>query len=198
MATLDSTLTARRLFLTFPRLVTLYSGKEHCKDYLHSADEFRLIFFFHFAPPPGVFFSFFLIKGVRRFDAAGKPLSGPFENPAVEARAVLEGQFMSMRLHSQTLGVRPNSITATGGASKNPVICQVLADVFGCPVKAAKTPDSAALGAAFRAKHAVACQAAGSFVPFATALGRDPAKEHRVVAQPNPKTKGVYDAMIER
>ena len=34
-----------------------------------------------------------------------------------DARAVVEGQFLSMRLHCANLGIRPRSILATGGAS---------------------------------------------------------------------------------
>lgn len=111
---------------------------------------------------------------------------------------MLEGQFMSMKLHGQAMGMRPASIIVTGGASQNPTICKVLADVFGCTVKAAVQPDSASLGAAYRAKHAVVCQQCGEFVPFAAALGFNPAEEHRVVAEPDPKLNGLYDALIER
>ena len=44
-------------------------------------------------------------------------------------------------------------ILATGGASKNAAILQVLADVFNAPVYVQELANSACLGAAFRAKH---------------------------------------------
>ena len=42
---------------------------------------------------------------------------------------------MSMRLHAESIGITaPRRLIATGGASSNPALCQVLADVFGAPV----------------------------------------------------------------
>lgn len=46
-------------------------------------------------------------------------------------------------------------IIATGGASANKTILQVLADVFNAPVYTQKTTEAALLGAAFRAKYAL-------------------------------------------
>lgn len=41
-----------------------------------------------------------------------------------EARAVVEGRFLSMRAHARELGVgQPSRILATGGGSKNPEVC---------------------------------------------------------------------------
>ena len=52
-----------------------------------------------------------------------------------QVRAVVEGQFLSMRLHAESIGIsQPRRLIATGGASANPALCQVLADVFGAPV----------------------------------------------------------------
>lgn len=45
-------------------------------------------------------------------------------------------------------------ILATGGASANKSILQVMADVFNAPVYIQKTTEAALLGAAFRAKYA--------------------------------------------
>lgn len=46
-------------------------------------------------------------------------------------------------------------ILATGGASANKAILQVLADVFNAPVYIQKTTEAALLGAAYRAKYAL-------------------------------------------
>lgn len=73
---------------------------------------------------------------------------------AANCRAVVEGQMLSMRLHSQWMGLRPTKIFATGGASANSEIMQIMADVMGCPVYRIETTASAALGAALRAAHA--------------------------------------------
>ena len=70
-----------------------------------------------------------------------------------EARAAIEGHILSMRLHATNLGITPSSVIATGGASQNDAITKVIADIFGTKVKAASQPDSASLGAAYRALH---------------------------------------------
>lgn len=46
-------------------------------------------------------------------------------------------------------------ILATGGASANKAILQVVSDVFNAPVYIQKTTEAALLGAAFRAKYAL-------------------------------------------
>ena len=74
----------------------------------------------------------------------------------------IETHFLSMRLHAlQLLGkdlfpsLRPKRVVLTGGASGNVAIAQIIADIFGAPVYRGEE-DSASLGAAYRAAHAVA------------------------------------------
>lgn len=51
-------------------------------------------------------------------------------------------------------------------------VLQVLADVFQAPVFTAAASDSAAIGAALRAKHGVECVRRGvSYIPFAEVYG---------------------------
>jgi sugar (pentulose or hexulose) kinase len=69
-------------------------------------------------------------------------------------RALLEGQFLNMRLHSQWMAVTPKRIRLTGGASTNNGIAQIVADVFQAPVERLAIPNSAALGAALIAAAA--------------------------------------------
>ena len=76
-------------------------------------------------------------------------------DPAAVVRAVLEGQFLNMKVSSRWLGVSPETIYLTGGASKNTGIAQTVADVFGVPVSRLSVAGSAALGAAMRAANAV-------------------------------------------
>lgn len=71
-----------------------------------------------------------------------------------EVRAVVEGQFLSMRLRAASAGIRPTLLRATGGAAANRDILQVAADVFQCPVQRSNITNTAALGAAVRAAHA--------------------------------------------
>jgi len=57
-------------------------------------------------------------------------------DPPSEVRAIIEGQFLSMRGHAEQCGlpVPPKRIMATGGASSNPTILKIMASIFGCPV----------------------------------------------------------------
>jgi xylulokinase len=72
----------------------------------------------------------------------------------VEVRAVVEAQMTSMAIHAEWMGQKPIRIQATGGASDNREILQIMADVFGVPVLRQETSNSAGLGAAIRAQHA--------------------------------------------
>jgi sugar (pentulose or hexulose) kinase len=114
---------------------------------------------------------------------------------AEEVRAVIEGQFLSMRYHSNNIGISHfKSILATGGASKNKSITQVIADVFGVPVYTAQTANSAALGAAYRAMHGAKCAAEKHFVPLGTVLSR--ASPFMKIAEPNMRAHEVYKDVI--
>ncbi len=75
-------------------------------------------------------------------------------NPSLQVRALLEGQFLNMRLHSQWMEIKPGRLLLTGGASSNRGIAQVAADVFQTPVERLDLPNSAALGAALIAASA--------------------------------------------
>lgn len=76
-------------------------------------------------------------------------------NAAAYCRAVVEAQMISMRNHAEEAGLAPTSIRATGGASRNPSILQVMANVFGCSVDVLEVGNGAALGAALRAAQAI-------------------------------------------
>jgi len=83
--------------------------------------------------------------------------SAAFESGAdasQQVRALLEGQFLNMRLHSEWMGVKVDRIRLTGGASRNNGIAQIVADVFQAPVERLDVSNSAALGAALIAASA--------------------------------------------
>jgi xylulokinase len=86
------------------------------------------------------------VPGVRHY--------GANDDRRADARALIESQQMALSLHSSWMGVRVNTIHATGGASANREILQVMADVFGADVYQLEVANSAALGAALRAVHA--------------------------------------------
>jgi xylulokinase len=84
--------------------------------------------------------------GLRRFAYDGR-------DPAQDVRAVVEGQMMAMANHSAPMARDLKRIVATGGASVNRAMLQVMADVFGVPVDSLGVANSACLGAALRALH---------------------------------------------
>ncbi|MFW9902064.1 MAG: xylulokinase [Candidatus Thorarchaeota archaeon] len=81
---------------------------------------------------------------VYRFGFDDKDMEG-------NVRGIIEAQFLSMKLHSEWLEEKPKEIYATGGASANKDILQILANIFNTKVQKSEITDSAALGAAFRA-----------------------------------------------
>ena len=84
--------------------------------------------------------------GVHRFDLDDK-------DAAANARAIVEAQMMSMRLHSAWMKIKPERIYATGGGSVSIPALQIMADVMDCPVLRIEVAKSAALGAALCAAH---------------------------------------------
>ena len=135
------------------------------------------------------------VAGTRRFDGAGKRAAG--FSPAQEVRAVVEGQFLSMRAHGAALGLNaPKRIIATGGGSANSAILQVLADVFGVPVYVAAQTDSASLGAAVRALHGARIAGAGG--AFAPVESMRPAGSSTLsfAAKPQPAATAAYTALL--
>lgn len=89
-------------------------------------------------------------------------------DPPSEVRALIEGQFLSMRAHAERFGMPspPKRIIATGGASANHSILSSIASIFGCDVYTVQRPDSASLGAAVRAAHGWLCNKKGGYLPI--------------------------------
>ena len=85
--------------------------------------------------------------GVHRYGLAEDDAPG-------HVRGVIEGQMMAIARHSRWMEVDVDTIYATGGASANRQILQVMADVFKARVYQLEVGNSAALGAALRARHA--------------------------------------------
>ncbi|XP_057561693.1 xylulose kinase isoform X4 [Hippopotamus amphibius kiboko] len=134
------------------------------------------------------------IIGRHRFSAENHEVSAfPWD---VEIRALIEGQFMAKKIHAEGLGYRvmpKTKILATGGASHNRDILQVLADVFGAPVYVIDTANSACVGSAYRAFHGLA---AGTDVPFSEVVKLAP--KTRLAATPTPGASQVYEALLQR
>jgi xylulokinase len=109
----------------------------------------------------------------------------------LQVRALLEGQFLNMRLHSQWMEVKTERIRLTGGASRNNGIAQTVADVFQAPVERLDVANSAALGAALIAAAAAGHDLAQLQQTFCQA-SRD------AVIQPDPAMAAIYQAALGR
>lgn len=133
-----------------------------------------------------------LRPGMFRFDAEGNEVRR--FTPEQEVRAVVEGQFMSMRLHAGNVGIKPKRILATGGGSGNRGILKVISQVFGVPVYVGDAPNSAAFGAAYRALHGWECMKHGKFVPFASVMSGAPEFKKVMDGDQCP----LYDEMMKR
>lgn len=128
--------------------------------------------------------------GVHRFDLDP-------HDAAANVRAVVEGQMMAMARHSSWMGVHADPIVATGGASVNRDILQVMADVFGADVDQLEIGNSAALGAALRACHA-ADTAGGAVISWEEVVAdfTRPAPGRRV--RPRAEHRAIYDRLMVR
>jgi xylulokinase len=123
--------------------------------------------------------------GVRRINL-------PAGDAAADVRAVVEAQMMAMANHwaSLTGAVSVERIRATGGASGNREILQVMADVFGADVYPAGG-NAACLGAALRAWHADVIASGGS-VSWPEIVGRFTAPDPARRVAPRPELGRLY------
>lgn len=135
------------------------------------------------------------VKGVHKWNENGDDAT-TFES-AEEVRAVIEGQFLAKRYHAQMFGFKPTEssrILATGGASENTVILQVLCDVFNLPVYTLKeTSNSACLGGIYRCKQASIAEGTLSYLEAIKDL-----PPHRLVYKPNQDHVTMYERMLDR
>ncbi len=111
-------------------------------------------------------------------------------------RAIIEAQFLSMRLHSQWIGEIPKEIFATGGGSANIEILQVAANIFNTRIHQFEILDSAALGAALRSVKSYF-----DFINVRKEWGEIIVNflnlENSVVIKPNNNYKELYDDMLK-
>jgi xylulokinase len=130
-----------------------------------------------------------LEPGVRRFELDE-------DDADANCRAVVEAQMISMRIHSEWMGRSPSEIYATGGASANEAILQVMANVHKCPVYRFEVSNSAALGAALRAAQA-ALQESGESADWGWIVDgfTDPVPGSRI--EPDPDASAMYDGLVD-
>lgn len=127
--------------------------------------------------------------GLHRFDLEAEDAAG-------NCRAIFEAQMMSMRLHSQWMKVAPDCIYATGGASNDLALLQVMANVMNCSVRRIEISKSAALGAALQAAHGWLAVAGEKPDWVAVTAGFTAPLPGEV--RPDKKAARVYDELIKK
>src|SRR4029450_13688760 len=120
------------------------------------------------------------------------PAFVPGKTPAAAARAGVEAQALSMRLHSAFIGQPPQRILVTGGASKNAGILRVLADVFQAEIVPLRVSNSSALGGALRAAQAVEGR------PWNLLYTRFAAPDLDRRVTPDPRSKVTYEGISKQ
>jgi xylulokinase len=111
--------------------------------------------------------------------------------PAAAARAVVEAQAVSMKLHADWIAEATTRIRVTGGGANSPGIRQVLADVFGARIERLVIGNSAALGAALQAAAAMG-ESMDDLVANFAAVDADSATD------PNPAAAPIYAKFATR
>src|SRR4051812_40130866 len=103
-----------------------------------------------------------------------------------------------MLLHSRKIGMTQfGRILATGGASKNTEILQVMSNVFGVPIFTSSQPNSASLGAAYRAIHGHSLKHDANS-QFDDVVGKSSAAHLEKVADPDHRAHHVYEELLKR
>ncbi|KAJ8654623.1 hypothetical protein O0I10_009674 [Lichtheimia ornata] len=131
-------------------------------------------------------------KGIYRFQK-GQPVE-EFEDPSTNVRAIVESQFLSMRIRLQRMTtVESKRILATGGAAANHEILKILSNVFGLPVYKQKGMNSASLGGSLLAKYGTLHGKAA----FQDMMKQQQADEPELICEPDLETTQQYAARFD-
>ena len=108
------------------------------------------------------------------------------------ARAIMEGVVFQIRWMTELFGIQPSAdgIKLAGGATKSLPWCQLLADIFGLPVKIPEVADLACVGAAV-----IAGVGSGVFPDYETGCSRMAVQER--ILLPNPEKAELYGKLFE-
>jgi xylulokinase len=128
-----------------------------------------------------------VLKAAPRWFGSDAFVSG--KDGAAAARAVVEAQALSMRLHSDWIGEAMTTVLVTGGASRNKGLLRVLADVFQATIMPLRVSNSSALGAALRAAQAVEGRA------WQDLYSQFSPPDRELAFQPDPSTKPIYEQL---
>ncbi|KAI8984634.1 hypothetical protein BDF20DRAFT_834126 [Mycotypha africana] len=130
-------------------------------------------------------------KGIYRFEN-GSALND-FTDKTINVKAILESQFMSMKIRLQRMGGnKVKRILASGGASKNPMILQVLSNIMGLPVYRQKGANGASLGGALLAKYAVQNK------PFEEMMAEHSSTDLELICEPDMERTKRYSELVDK
>ncbi|MFC4995367.1 xylulokinase [Rubritalea tangerina] len=119
------------------------------------------------------------------------PPAAALEQITSDPAALIDGQFLNMRLHSLWHGEFPETIVVTGGISQSDGVCQTIANIFQRPVQRLSSHASASLGAALIAAHADGYDIDSLIEQFCLP------KEGATI-EPDPATEVIYQALGEK
>lgn len=128
-----------------------------------------------------------------------------FSSPQAEIRALVETQMLHRKAVAGDMGYsfgEDTKILATGGASANKAILQVVSDVFNAPVYTQKTTEAALLGAAYRAKYVLFLsrlpKGQTRFETYASFIGKLLPHHMQRVCEPSTDSDNIYPKALER
>jgi xylulokinase len=111
-------------------------------------------------------------------------------------RAIIEAQFLSMKLHSEWIREEPEEIYATGGASTNLEILQIAANIFHKDIRQFDETNSAALGSALRSAKSF-YDSKNKNIDWTELVGPFLNIEKSVVIKPNRNYSALYNDMLD-
>jgi xylulokinase len=111
-------------------------------------------------------------------------------------RAIIEAQFLSMRLHSEWVREEPEEIYATGGASTNIEILEIAANIFNTNIRQFDVTNSAALGAALRSSKSY-YDSIGNEIDWTELVDQFLNIQKSVVIIPDKRYIALYNDMVK-
>ncbi len=136
------------------------------------------------------------MQGVFRYAQDGQPTTA-FPSAAHDVRAVVEGQFLSMKSRTVALlpetGGKARRIIATGGTSSNRSVLQILADVMDADVYCYTSTAGASIGGAVLGL--IAWQGAQG---HAASVSDVEDQDLKLMVRPDAAAVRVYDELLPR
>uniref|UniRef100_T1GE88 Xylulose kinase n=1 Tax=Megaselia scalaris TaxID=36166 RepID=T1GE88_MEGSC len=124
-----------------------------------------------------------------------------YSSPEAEVRALVEGQMLHKKAVAIDFGFhfeQDTKIVATGGASVNKSILQVISDVFNAPVYVQTESEAALFGAAYRAKYCVYKSENSEAMSYYDYIVQYIPDHLKLVCEPSKDSDSIYTPMLKR